>query len=334
MIADNIVQGTPLAAVNDGTQIVLFYQRAEGVFRVLTESIDGGEIQKEGTDVSTITGSPIAPVVIDYLDGPEITAYYIAEDYTLTEYPDILGEGQPQGLSVKANPNAGLAAVAYITDEKIVLGLPVGIPRGIVINVPILHKTVFYQDFETNEIRALTWRSRVWWQEPAGWGDPKTVPVDPFVGTALAAAVRVDPPVDTTSVGPISVQVGKATIRLYYQDKDITLQESIFDGKNWSEGKFKPGDIALQSPLAATAVGNTVLVYYRELGGGSYVGREPTSSKSGDGAITTEITEDSEYRHTAVQVEDTLRFYYQVKAGYLAYRVGNLDGKKWKDPTA
>ena len=63
-IADTIVQGSPLAAVNDGTQVVLLYQRSEGVFRVYREPLDGNRARKQGTDISTITGSPIAPIVV------------------------------------------------------------------------------------------------------------------------------------------------------------------------------------------------------------------------------------------------------------------------------
>ena len=93
--------------------------------------------------------------------------------------------------------------------------------------------------------------------------------------------------------------------------------------------------MTLQGPLATTVVSekNTILVYYRELSGGSYVGKELTSG-SDDGAITTSITEDSEFRHTAVQVDDKLRFYYQTKTGDLYYRVSDLDGEDWEDPKA
>ena len=73
-------------------------------------------------------------------------------------------------------------------------------------------------------------------------------------------------------------------------------------------------------------VRGTILVYYRELSGTTYVGDD---SGPGDGAITTDITEDSEFKHTAVRVNDTLRFYYQDKAGDLKYLVSNLKGREW-----
>ena len=63
-IDDGIVQGSTLAAVNDGTNVVLLYQRSEGVFRVFKQPLDGSRARKQGTDISTITGSPIAPVVV------------------------------------------------------------------------------------------------------------------------------------------------------------------------------------------------------------------------------------------------------------------------------
>ena len=72
MISDNIVQGSPLAAVNDGSRIALFCQHAEGVFRVIMEPIGGSSIQKKGTDVTTITGSPIALIVMTSVDNPQV----------------------------------------------------------------------------------------------------------------------------------------------------------------------------------------------------------------------------------------------------------------------
>ena len=73
MIADSIVQGSPLAAVNDGTQVVLLYQRSEGVFRVYREPLDGNRARKQGTDISTITGSPIVPIVVKDAGKAEVT---------------------------------------------------------------------------------------------------------------------------------------------------------------------------------------------------------------------------------------------------------------------
>lgn len=72
MIADNIVQGSPLAVVNDGTQIALFCQRSEGIPRVLAESISGGNIQKRGTNIGAVTGSPIAPIVVHHADRQKV----------------------------------------------------------------------------------------------------------------------------------------------------------------------------------------------------------------------------------------------------------------------
>ena len=98
---------------------------------------------------------------------------------------------------------------------------------------PSVYTTVFYQgvyrpfscivhsfrhpeDFTTNKIHALT--------RPCGqqWGNPVVVPVDPLVVTALAAAV--------------SNKDDKAKVHLYYQEKGITLRESVYNGAEWSKG--------------------------------------------------------------------------------------------------
>ena len=72
------------------------------------------------------------------------------------------------------------------------------------------------EDFVTNKIHQLTCT------DDRGWAkNPEVVPVDPLVVTALAAAVS-------------SKDGGK--IHLYYQEKGITLRESVQDGAKWKGG--------------------------------------------------------------------------------------------------
>jgi len=75
-------------------------------------------------------------------------------------------------------------------------------------------------------------------------------------------------------------------------------------------------------------VDGKVLVFYRELSGTSFVGDDSGPS---DGAITTDITDHSSFKHAAVQVGQKLRFYYQDEAGSLKCLTSDLNGKDWAE---